>query len=1029
MEPRSVSKGISAVLVTLSVLLFQACSDNSKAPSATALPPKTDTAVETTLINGQVVKGAVSNAQVDFYTINPTGVASTQAFATVITDENGEFELELETLALPELLYIEVLGAADGGTTMSCDAEVCGSTSVLSGDDTNGDGFIGWKETIYLSPDFKLSAILADFKNSAEISIAVTPLSHLAVQRAIAENNLSRENVLHHVGIVASLFNLSENLMQAPAVDITSVTAASTDGTEDPATILDMDEINYGLLNSMFAEYASRKGITIEESIELVAGAFYTDHGSFSRELVIELLDAALANARYLSGEDVRLQQLITDLQLLIVRYTCNVYGDSCDPITPIPPTIDHDEELATVKAFVSDFRAWSKDLAEQTDPVVEKIKGRVALIDNLWEKDFKEMSAVLSDLLPGIAQTVSPSYSFCYICYNRGQPLYTDGSSKTLLLYGLEYNLEADGAMHIGGELRGITVDIDLQIPDIHEWAQTQTIEITGARLSKNNLNLVLSEGSHITVVYQDEQSFSQIARAINSDYYELPEATELSLVANIFLQSDISVRNKTLMDFEDDNVNSGVQFTGNWSIDSTKSATGSRSLKSNRITHRQNTRTTAEFTTEGGYLSYSYAVSSESRYDYLNVYIDGNRVLRLAGDHTNFATRSHYLSPGRHTVIWEYAKDGSVNRGSDAAWIDNIQFPAIIGDNSTPEKFEARNVLSGSLALTIQHLDAVWAGNHSEYLPSDLQVQATLSSDFTVDDVESGYDQITIRLAANIANAADFSPPQALGQGTLKVLGNYTVEADLFELTTPNGRATISRDSDTDYIFSEYLSGEEDPYSTSHFFSEYSEIEKAAGDIIGNSGIGHSLIVSEQGLYLSLLLNTSPWEIYETSQFSADGGDIYGFLVQNYNPLENATQYLKIATSLELEIAFSGLQTMVVSTQLSRESLNNGDLSFSVEYDGRRLNFSSELWYSPSTFIDDASLTATSPNLTVRNQDGVSLLLSMDSTEALEADGKRIDSLKGELIYNNTVYGDIERIKGITLIRYTDGSAESFE
>ena len=74
---------------------------------------------------------------------------------------------------------------------------------------------------------------------------------------------------------------------------------------------------------------------------------------------------------------------------------------------------------------------------------------------------------------------------------------------------------------------------------------------------------------------------------------------------------------------------------------------------------------------------ISFYYKVSSESGYDKLHFYIDGQEKNNWSG--TVAWTKAAYpVSAGTHTYKWTYTKDGSVNSGSDCAWIDFIGLPS---------------------------------------------------------------------------------------------------------------------------------------------------------------------------------------------------------------------------------------------------------------------------------------------------------------------------------------------------------------
>ncbi len=74
---------------------------------------------------------------------------------------------------------------------------------------------------------------------------------------------------------------------------------------------------------------------------------------------------------------------------------------------------------------------------------------------------------------------------------------------------------------------------------------------------------------------------------------------------------------------------------------------------------------------------------------YDWLAFYIDDNEMGRWDGEY-GWGMVAYPVNAGQHTFKWVYSKDYSVAGGQDAAWIDNIVFPAIapfvsVGENSS--------------------------------------------------------------------------------------------------------------------------------------------------------------------------------------------------------------------------------------------------------------------------------------------------------------------------------------------------------
>jgi Leucine-rich repeat (LRR) protein len=76
-------------------------------------------------------------------------------------------------------------------------------------------------------------------------------------------------------------------------------------------------------------------------------------------------------------------------------------------------------------------------------------------------------------------------------------------------------------------------------------------------------------------------------------------------------------------------------------------------------------------------GLLSFWWKISSESGYDdWLNFYIDGVlQTNRISGE-VPWQQQMVFIASGSHVVRWRYSKDSAVGSGSDAAWLDQVNF-----------------------------------------------------------------------------------------------------------------------------------------------------------------------------------------------------------------------------------------------------------------------------------------------------------------------------------------------------------------
>lgn len=112
-------------------------------------------------------------------------------------------------------------------------------------------------------------------------------------------------------------------------------------------------------------------------------------------------------------------------------------------------------------------------------------------------------------------------------------------------------------------------------------------------------------------------------------------------------------------------------------WQIDNSTAFSGSYSLRSGTISHYDSTAVQFEFTTfKEDKISFAYKTSTETNYDWLYFYLDGQQISRWSGLH-DWDIYQHTIPAGHHTALWMYIKDKSVNSNSDCVWIDDIKIP----------------------------------------------------------------------------------------------------------------------------------------------------------------------------------------------------------------------------------------------------------------------------------------------------------------------------------------------------------------
>ena len=119
-------------------------------------------------------------------------------------------------------------------------------------------------------------------------------------------------------------------------------------------------------------------------------------------------------------------------------------------------------------------------------------------------------------------------------------------------------------------------------------------------------------------------------------------------------------------------------TQGTYPWTNTNTEAYAGSYCLRStSALTHSQTAEISIPVTLSvPDSISFFYKVSSEASYDKFHFYIDNDDLVTESGEID--WTRAAFLVPaGSHLLKFTYAKDYSVNRNSDCAWIDNVFLP----------------------------------------------------------------------------------------------------------------------------------------------------------------------------------------------------------------------------------------------------------------------------------------------------------------------------------------------------------------
>ena len=75
-------------------------------------------------------------------------------------------------------------------------------------------------------------------------------------------------------------------------------------------------------------------------------------------------------------------------------------------------------------------------------------------------------------------------------------------------------------------------------------------------------------------------------------------------------------------------------------------------------------------------GWIRFWYKVSTEQGFNKLQFFIDGASMGEYSGE-TDWKRLEFSVKPGTHTFTWTYVKTYEQGGGTDAVWIDDVEFP----------------------------------------------------------------------------------------------------------------------------------------------------------------------------------------------------------------------------------------------------------------------------------------------------------------------------------------------------------------
>ena len=241
------------------------------------------------------------------------------------------------------------------------------------------------------------------------------------------------------------------------------------------------------------------------------------------------------------------------------------------------------------------------------------------------------------------------------------------DGSDASL-------DLDEDGVSNLNEFLNGTNPTLqDTDNDGLSDYAeiyvhQTSPISIDSDEDGLSDSDEILIHLTDPMLVDSDEDDFSDGDEVIKystdpNDSASVPQALT-TLVENFEAESVPLTWLSTVLS---DN---------NWHLTDSHFSQGTQSLRSGLISHNEMSVVSYSALFVQGNFTFDAKIDAESCCDSLRVYVDD--VHEMSISNSDWTSYTFDLSQGEHLIEWRYTKDGSVDTGEDAAWIDNVRFVA---------------------------------------------------------------------------------------------------------------------------------------------------------------------------------------------------------------------------------------------------------------------------------------------------------------------------------------------------------------
>ena len=500
-----------------------ACSSGSSNHRSITSP--SDGSGTTATITGTAAAGIISGATVSAFAISGGSVGST-AIGTGTTGSDGTYSVDIED----HEGAVKVVITAGTSTTMVCDApEGCGSTA--------------FGQSVSLSSNFSLSAMLPSVTADDTATAHITPLTHMAAVFAEEQSSISATVIEQAQTQLQSAMGISFNILETAPVDITD-----TDNLDD----ISEDQLTYSLYTAAVAGLAESEGSSgasfaanLDTVLTSLAEDFTENDG--------QLFQAASTTA---GTDQVTLSEIFEAALSVIEAVEETATNAGVTLPTTVTQIIEEVEETIEAEKTIADLNAGSLTEGEPSDSSGEtalaKAKGIV--------EDFRTIANILGDSNDEDFGDTLDDHFDTFDTFSRGVVL----NNFNRVLVDVAEAVAAGSDIPTSASYNGMSYTIAMtggSAPS--EAGTTQVVTLpTGTITSENDEVLTLEANSTLTATFASATLFdddsdldgaSTLAFSINGEIdIEAPAADFDTFDGSFSLAGNVLANCQTSQDFE---------------------------------------------------------------------------------------------------------------------------------------------------------------------------------------------------------------------------------------------------------------------------------------------------------------------------------------------------------------------------------------------------------------------------------------------------------------------------------------------